>query len=307
MGVEQDGTVLVRAGVPDLGAGQINSLCQIAAEVLGVPLERVSVYATDSALTPLSGTSTATRQLYMSGNATLMAANAVRKVLVDRAAQYFEEEPDALDLADGRAFVKHDPAQALDLSQLAKVCASEGLSLANLAMFKAPFTDPIDPATGQGRVFPDFTFGAYGVEVAVDTETGEVTVLKAVTCCDVGRAINRAAAIGQLAGGGMQGLGYALMENLIVEQGVIKTPSFAEYLIPTSMDFPTTQVIVLESGTGVGPFGAKGIGEPALTPAAPAVASAVSDAIGVPIHELPITPERVLAALKKRDGLLRQR
>jgi CO/xanthine dehydrogenase Mo-binding subunit len=305
VGVEQDGTVLVRAGVPDLGAGQINSLCQIAAEVLGVPLERVSVYATDSALTPLSGTSTATRQLYMSGNATLMAANAVRKVLVDRAAQYFEEEPDALDLADGRAFVKHDPAQALELSQLAKVCASEGLSLANLAMFKAPFTDPIDPATGQGRVFPDFTFGAYGVEVAVDTETGEVTVLKAVTCCDVGRAINRAAAIGQLAGGGMQGLGYALMENLIVEQGVIKTPSFAEYLIPTSMDFPTTQVIVLESGTGVGPFGAKGIGEPALTPAAPAVASAVSDAIGVPIRELPITPERVLNALKERDSLLR--
>ncbi len=300
VGLEQDGTVLVRAGVPDLGAGQINSLCQIAAEVLGVPLERVSVYATDSALTPLSGTSTATRQLYMSGNATLMAANAVRKVLVERAAQYFEEDPDALDLADGKAFVKNDPAQALELSNLAKVCASEGLPLANLAMFRAPFSDPIDPATGQGRVFPDFTFGAYGVEVAVDTETGEVTVLKAVACHDVGRAINRAAAIGQLAGGGMQGLGYALMENLIVEQGVIKTPSFAEYLIPTSMDFPTTQVIMLESGTGVGPFGAKGIGEPSLTPAAPAVASAVSDAIGVPLRELPITPERVLAALKKR-------
>lgn len=303
VGVEQDGTVLVRAGVPDLGAGQINSLCQIAAEVLGVPLERVSVYATDSALTPLSGTSTATRQLYMSGNATLMAANAVRKVLVERAAQYFEEEPDALDLADGKVFVKHDPAQTLELSNLAKVCAGEGLPLANLAMFKAPFSDPIDPVTGQGRVFPDFTFGAYGVEVAVDTETGEVTVLKAVTCSDVGRAINRAAAIGQLAGGGMQGLGYALMENLIVEEGVIKTPSFAEYLIPTSMDFPTTEVIMLESGAGVGPFGAKGIGEPSLTPAAPAVASAVSDALGVPIHELPITPERVLAAIKsvKRD------
>jgi len=305
VGVEQDGTVLVRAGVPDLGAGQINSLCQIAAEVLGVPLERVSVYATDSALTPLSGTSTATRQLYMSGNATLMAASAVRKVLVDRAAKYLEEEPEKLDMADDKVFVSADPAQSVELSNLAKVCASEGLPLANLAMFKAPFTDPIDLATGQGRVFPDFTFGAYGVEVAVDTETGEVTVLQAVTCCDVGRAINRAAAIGQLAGGGMQGMGYALMEDLVVEKGVIKTPSLAEYLIPTSMDFPTTQVIVLESGTGVGPFGAKGIGEPALTPAAPAVASAVSAAIGVPIHELPITPERVLRALKQRDSLLR--
>jgi CO/xanthine dehydrogenase Mo-binding subunit len=298
VGLEQDGTVLVRAGVPDLGAGQINSLCQIAAEVLGVPLERVSVYATDSALTPLSGTSTATRQLYMSGNATLMAANAVRKVLVERASQYFEEEPDALDLTDGKVFVKTNPVQALELSQLARVCASEGLPLANLAMFKAPFTDPIDPETGQGRVWPDFTFGAYGVEVAVDTETGEITVLKAVACHDVGRAINPTAVIGQLAGGGMQGLGYALMEDFHLEEGFLKTPSLAEYLIPTSMDFPTTQVIMLESGTGLGPFGAKGIGEPSLTPAAAAVASAVSNAIGVPIRELPITPDRVLAALR---------
>ena len=95
----------------------------------------------------------------------------------------------------------------------------------------------------------------------------------------------------------MQGLGYALMENLIVKDGVIQTPSLSEYLIPTSMDFPTTTVIALESGTGVGPFGAKGIGEPSLTPAAPAVASAVADAIGVRIHELPLTPERVLAAI----------
>ncbi len=302
VGLEQDGTVVVRAGVPDLGAGQINSLCQIAAEVLGTPLDRISVYATDSATTPLSGTSTATRQLYMSGNATLMAAQAVRKVLVERAAQYFEEEPDALDLAEGKVFVKASPEQALELSQLAKVCASEGLPLANLAMFKAPFTGPIDPETGQGQVWPDFTFGAYGVEVAVDTETGEITLLKAVTCHDVGRAINRAAAVGQLAGGGMQGLGYALMEDFAVENGKVKTPSLAEYLIPTAVDFPTTNVILLESGTGVGPFGAKGIGEPSLTPAAPAVASAVSDALGVQIRELPLTPERVLRAIKARAG-----
>ncbi len=299
VGVELDGTVLVRAGVPDLGAGQINSLCQIAAEVLGVPLERVSAYATDSALTPLSGTSTATRQLYMSGNATLMAASAVRKVLLERAARHFEEAPEALDMADGKVFVKRDPSQAVELSALARVCASEGLPLANLALFKAPFTEPIDPETGQGRVFPDFTFGAYGVEVAVDTETGEITVLKAVACHDVGRAINRAAVEGQIAGGGMQGLGYALMENLIVEQGVIKTPSLAEYLIPTSMDFPTTRVIMLESETGVGPFGAKGIGEPSFTPAPAAVASAVADALGIPFHSLPITPERVLEALDR--------
>ncbi len=305
VGVELDGTVTVRAGVPDLGAGQANSLCQIVAEVLGVPLERVSIYCTDSATTPLSGTSTATRQLYMSGNAALLAATHVRKALLDRASKYLEEEIDNLDMADGKVLIKNDPSQSIDLADLAKVCAAEGIPLANLAMFKAPFKDPINLETGQGDVFPDFTFGAYAVEVAVDTETGQVTVLKAAACHDVGRAINRAAVEGQIAGGGMQGLGYALMENLIVKDGVIQTPSLSEYLIPTSRDFPTTQVIILESGTGVGPFGAKGIGEPSLTPAAPAVASAVADAIGVPIHELPLTPERVLEAIDqsvKRDA-----
>ncbi|MBA4421119.1 MAG: xanthine dehydrogenase [Anaerolinea sp.] len=303
VGLELDSTVTVRAGVPDLGAGQANSLCQIAAEALGVPLERVTIYSTDSALTPLSGTSTATRQLYMSGNATLMAANTVRKVLLSRASKYFEEEIEALDIADGKAFIKNDPSQTLDLVDLAKMCASEGIHLSNLALFKAPFTDPINPETGQGQVWPDFTFGSFAVEVAVDTETGEVTILKAAACHDIGRAINWASAEGQIIGGGMQGLGYSLMENMVVKEGVIQTPSLSEYLIPTSMDYPDIQAIILESGTGVGPYGAKGIGEPSLTPAAPAVASAIANAIGVSIHEIPITPEKVLAALDQSNKL----
>jgi CO/xanthine dehydrogenase Mo-binding subunit len=207
-------------------------------------------------------------------------------------------------MADGRVFVKTDESKFIELADLAKICAAGGTHLANLAMFKAPFCDPLNPETGQGPVFPDFTFGSYAVEVAVDTETGQVSVLKAAAAHDIGRAINRAAVEGQIAGGGMQGLGYALMEDLIVKEGVIQTPSLSEYLIPTAKDFPTTTVFALESGTGVGPFGAKGIGEPALTPAGPAVASAVADAIGVHIHELPLTPERVLAAIDKR-GLSR--
>jgi len=299
VGLELDGTITVRAGVPDIGAGQANSLCQIAAEVLGVPLERVSIYCTDSALTPLSGTSTATRQLYMSGNATLVAANQVRQVVLDRASKHFEEEIENLDMHNSQVFVKSDPSQYMDLPDLIKICAAEGLHLSNLGIFRAPFTDPINMETGQGQVFPDFTFGSFAVEVAVDTETGEVSLLKAVACHDVGRAINWAAAEGQIIGGGVQGLGYAMMEDLIVKEGVIRTPSLSEYLIPTSMDFPSVQAILLESGTGVGPFGAKGIGEPSLTPAGPAVASAVANAIGVPMHELPITPEKVLAGLDR--------
>ncbi len=303
VGLELDGTVVIRCGAPDLGGGQVNSLCQIASEILGVPLEDITIYSTDSALTPLAGTTTATRQLYMSGNAVFQAASAVRQVLLDRASKHFEEEPCDLDMADGKVFIKSDPENALPLSELAAMCAAEGLPLSNLALFKAPFSEKLDPMNLQGDVFPDFTFGAQAVEVAVDTETGEITVLKSVACHDVGRAINPTAVVGQIQGGSAQGLGYALMEEVIVKDGVIQTPSFSEYLIPTSRDIPTTKAIILESGTGVGPFGAKGIGEPALTPAAPAVANAVANAIGARIHELPLTPEKVLAALDRvRSG-----
>jgi xanthine dehydrogenase molybdenum-binding subunit len=306
VGIEMDGTVVIRCGVPDIGAGQSNSLCQITAELLGVPLNRVTIYATDSALTPLAGTSTATRQLYMSGNAVTMAANVVRKSLVDRAAQEFGVPADSVDLADSRAFVANNPEQSIEIPVLVGKCAAEGLPLAHLSQFNAPFTEGIDPETGQGDIWPDFTFGAQAVEVAVDLETGQIELLKSAACHDVGRAINEAAVIGQIAGGSHQGLGYALMEDYIMKDGMPKTVSFADYLIPTAVDFPTTDVIVLESGTGVGPFGAKGIGEPALTPAAPAVANAVADALGVRIAELPLTPQRVLAAIDdaRKKGIL---
>ena len=300
VGIEQDGTVVVRCGAPDLGAGQANSLCQIAAEVLGVPLEDVTVYNSDSALTPLAGTTTATRQLFMSGNATLKAARMVREVLVERAAQHFGVAPEAVDLAERVAFVKDDPDRTLPLSDLAKMCAADGMKLQHLALFTAPFTDQLDPDDLQGDLFPDFTFSAHAVEVAVDTGTGEITVLKSVGCHDVGRAINPTAVEGQIQGGSAQGIGWALMEEVQVDEGVTQTPSFSEYLIPTAKDLPRTEAIILESGTGVGPFGAKGIGEPSLTPAAPAVANAVADAIGVRVYDLPITPEKVLEALDRK-------
>jgi len=263
VGLELDGTVTIRSGVPDIGAGQASSLCQIASELLGVPLDRVSVYTTDSAVTPLAGTSTATRQLYMSGNAVYKAASAVRKNLINRAAVHFKVDPSSVDLADGEAFVKGDRSRSMKLSDLAAACAADGIALSNLALFTAPFTDGIDPETGQGDIWPDFTFGAHAVEVAVDVETGEVEILKSVACHDVGRAINPAAVRGQIIGG--------------------------------------SEAIILESGSGIGPFGAKGIGEPSLTPAAPAVANAVADAIGIRIREVPLTPERVLAALKRKE------
>ncbi len=299
VGVEVDGTVVVRSGVTDIGAGQISALGQIAAELLGVSLHDVVIYNSDSATTPLAGTTTATRGLYMTGNAVRLAATAVRERLLARAAKALEAEPGELDLGDSRAFVVERPESFITLKELAALCASEGVRRSQLAMFRAPFGDQLDPETGRGKVHPDYAYGAHAAEVAVDTETGEVTVLKSVGAHDVGQAINPAAVAGQIEGGALMGQGYALSEELRYEQGRLLSPSFSEYLIPTAMDVPEIKSIILESRSGLGPFGAKGIGEPALTPVAPAIANAVAAAIGVRVYDLPITPEKIVQALKR--------
>jgi len=299
--VEMDGSVTVRAGVQDIGGGQSSSLCQIAAEVLGVPLEDIKVYFGDTALTPLAGTTTATRQLYMSGNATLMAAKEVRQTLLRKAGELLELDPERLDLVDREVVDKDGSGKMLSLTEVVKACASDGLPLYHVALFRAPFRTLTQFKQIEGQVFPDFTYGTHAVEVAVDEETGKVKVLKLVASYDVGRAINRLSVEGQLEGGAIYGMGYGLTEEVVVEKGQIKTPSFSEYLVPTSMDVPEVETIVVESGDGVGPFGAKGVGEPSVNSIAPAIANAVYDAVGVRIRDLPLTPEKVLKAIQQKE------
>ena len=298
VGVEMDGTVIVRSGVTDIGAGQVSALGQIAVEVLGVTLDNVVIYNSDTAVTPLAGTTTATRGLYMTGNAAKMAAEAVRERLVARAARQFGVQPDEVDMAFNNVFVTDDPDTSMPFVELVRICAAEGIHRSELAMFRAPFSDFLDPETGQGQAHPDYTYGAHAVEVSVDTDTGEVRVLKSIAAHDIGQCINPAAVEGQIEGGAQNGQGYALSEEMLYHEGRLITPSFSEYLMPTSMDMPKVQCILLESRSGIGPFGAKGIGEPAMTPVAPAIANAVADAIGVRVHEMPITPERIVKALR---------
>lgn len=298
VGAEMDGTVIVRSGVTDIGAGQASALGQIAAELLGVTLDNVVVYNSDSAVTPLAGTTTATRALYMTGNAARLAAEAVRGRLIARAAQEFGVAPEKVDLAFNKAFVIDEPNHALPFKELIAICASEGVHRSELSIFRAPFTDMLDPETGQGQAHPDYAYGAHAIEVAVDIETGEVAILKSIAAHDVGQCINRAAVEGQIQGGAQNGQGYALSEELLFRDGKLITPSFAEYLTPTAMDVPNVECIIFESRSGLGPFGAKGVGEPAMTPVAPAIANAVADAIGVRVFEMPITPERVIDALE---------
>ena len=152
---------------------------------------------------------------------------------------------------------------------------------------------------GQGASFPDYTYGTHAAEVEVDTETGEVVVLKYAACHDVGRAINPMRVEGQIQGGAMQGLGYALMEEIVVDQGKMASTLFADYLIPSSDDMPDVMVDVLESGEGKGPFNAHGIGEPPIGNSAPTIANAVCDAVGVRPTQLPITSERVLPMARR--------
>ncbi len=303
VGVELDGTVIVRSGVADIGGGQVSSLGHIAAEVFGVTLDDVVIYKSDSAVTPLAGRTAATRTLSMTGNATKKAADAVRGRLVDRAAFAFGVKADAVAMSGGRVFVRMNPDLSMSFKELITLCASDGIHRSELSEYSPTTSDQLDPETGQGQAHPDYTYGAHAIEVSVDTETGEVRVLKSIAAHDVGQCINRASVEGQIEGGVQNGQGFALSEEVLYQEGKLVTPSLSEYLMPTSMDMPKVECIILESRSGFGPFGAKGIGEPAITPVAPAIANAIANAIGVRVFEMPITPERIVDALKSDNSV----
>jgi CO/xanthine dehydrogenase Mo-binding subunit len=299
IGLEQDGTMVVRAGVTDLGAGQAASLAQVAGEVLGVTVDRTSVHIGDTALTPLTGGTFATRQLYMSGNATLKVARLLRERLAPVAARLLDAPADALEFAGNRVAVRAGDGRSVTIGELARAAEAEGVMPYCHDTFSAE-TGSFDPKTGRGRTFPDTTHGAHAAEVEVDEATGEVRVLQYVACHDVGRAIDMQRVEGQIQGAVAQGIGYALSESIDVEDGVNLSTLFADYLIPTALDVPDIRAIGLELHPGKGPFGARGIGEPPIGPPAATLASAIEDAIGVRLCELPMTPERVLEAL---DGI----
>jgi xanthine dehydrogenase molybdenum-binding subunit len=154
----------------------------------------------------------------------------------------------------------------------------------------------------KGNLSKAYSYGAHGVEVQVDKETGKVKILKYVAAHDVGRAINPMLLEGQVYGGTAMGVGYALTERLILEKGEVMNPNFRDYKMLTAKDVIPIEAVIIETNDEAGPFGAKGIGEPGLVPSAPAIANAIYDAIGVRIKELPMTPERVLKAIKEKKG-----
>ncbi len=292
-----DGTVILQTGCADIGQGSKTALAQIAAEQLGVHVDDVRVISADTAITPDAGATSASRQTYISGNAVKMAAAAAGEILLEQAVEMLGAPLDHLELAEGAVCLKTDHNVKVPLLDVLAKCKQKGIVVLGSGSFN-PETTGLDEVTGQGIPYATYAFATQWAEVEVDTATGQVQVLKIVAAHDVGRAINPLAVEGQIEGGCAMGLGYALMEEVVTANGVIANPKLSSYIIPTSCDCPEVETIIVEAAENTGPFGAKGVGEPSLIPTAPAIANAVSNALGIRFYDLPITPEKILNALK---------
>ncbi|PKK40505.1 Xanthine dehydrogenase, molybdenum binding subunit [Clostridiaceae bacterium JG1575] len=294
----------------ECGQGSDTALRQILAEGLHCPLSSIDAVTSNTSVTTDSGTAAASRQTYNTGNAIRRAAHKMHSKLHQAAQKALELNSDiALVFDASGVHLSYDESKALSWQALAKAYYSEAPE-EGLLRTKATFTaqtTSMDPATGQGNPYWPYTFGACGVEVSVDTSTGRVRVLDAISAQDVGRAINPALVEGQMDGGFAMGMGYALMEDLGLVQGRIKNNSFTGYIIPTAMDMPPLKKVILEDPEVTGPYGAKGIGEPVMTYVAPAILNAINDAVGIVIQKLPAAPHEVLAALQRKKEAAKRR
>lgn len=299
--VNEDGSVTLITGTVETGQGSLTVLAQIAAEEMGVTQERVHVVSGDTDVTPMDTGPIASRTTYITGNAIRVAARKAKEVLYDAAAELLKVKPGQMEARDGRIQVIGYPPCGLDIGKVARHAqVVRGEVPLGTGSWNPP-TVPVDAETGQGKPFATYVYATQMAEVEVDDETGEITVLRVAAAHDCGTPINPMLAEGQVEGGISMGIGLALSEKMIFEDGAQMNPGFRDYMLPTTMDMPEMTVTFVDSFDPTGPFGAKGLGEPTLVPTAPAILNAIYDAVGVRIRSLPATPEKVLAALHSKD------
>ncbi len=296
----EDGTAIVRCGAADIGQGSDTALKQIAAHTLGIIPERVTMISNDTMVAPESGVTSASRQTYVSGNAIRLASEQARDFLLKEAAEVLGCGVVDLESRDGSIFAKERPDLNVSIEEVSARLRAKGVLVAGVGTFTPLTPEALDPETGLGVPYGAYSYATQIAEVEVDTETGEVTVISVTAAQDVGRAINPASIEGQIEGGVGQGVGYALMEEVVLKDGVIVNPSFSNLLIPTALDVPRIDSIVVEVPEPTGPFGAKGTGEPPTCPTAAAIINAIYDAVGVQMTSTPVTAEKVYMALKKK-------
>lgn len=284
--INTDGSMLVQLGSTDI-TGTNTVMAMIAAETFGMPVEQVKIQTADTDTAPYAGMSGGSKVTYTVGPAVQRAAEAARQQVLAIAASELEASPDDLEVANGRVTVKGAP--------------DRGLGIGEIAQKSMTFGGKYEPVYGIGKsAMSDRAPGFSGqiAEVSVDPETGQVTVERFVTIQDVGRALNPAMVEGQMIGGTVQSIGFALYEEIEYgEDGQLLSSTLMDYAVPKSVQVPPIETIILEIPARSGPFGAKGIGEPPIIPAPAAIANAVADATGTRVTEIPLTPERVVRAL----------
>jgi len=291
MEVDPNGEVRLFTGAADIGQGSDTVLLQIASEATGIPLKEIRLIRSDTALTTDAGATSASRQTYISGNAILNAIKNLKQEAVKEASELLSIDEKDLFFEEGKIKSRTCLITSIPVKEVAKRCRR---ILRGEGSFD-PETTRLDPETGQGAPYATYAFATHLAEVEVDTETGRVKVNRVIASHDVGKAIHPKNVVGQIMGGVAMGTGFALMEEFVPDE----TTSFVNYLIPTSKDVPEVIPIVVEDEEPTGPFGAKGVGEPALIPSAPAILNAIANAIGQRIYHLPANLERVLEAVQR--------
>jgi len=298
--LEADGRFLVRHGATDMGQGVNEVMATIVARVMKVPLKLVRVHTADTRYDPPGGMTTASRQTFISGNAALRASQELRQQLWAVVSTEFGVPEADLIIQDGTFVDRRNGRSCIRLVDLAQ----GGQRFECEVVYDAPRTQPpakhivAYPAPGEAPLHFAYDFGAQAAMVAVNPENGVVRVLKIIAAHDVGKAILPRNVIGQIEGAVIQGVGYALSETFPYENGRPRLSRFKDLGLLRFRDLPQIEPIIIEDPHPLGPFGAKGVGELTITPTAPAIASAIHDAVGVWVDELPVRPEKLLAALR---------
>lgn len=292
--VTEEGRVVVRIGGSEVGQGLVGIAAQIAAEVLGVPYDRVELAVGDTQRTLDGGPTVASRQTFITGNAVRFAAQGLREELAGTVAQALKVSPDELIFAEGQ--IMAPDGRSIPFEEAILRAGQEGRDLSSDYVYKPPATTPL------GEPGDDHFAYGYATQAAlveVDTKTGGVEVVKVIAAHDVGRAVNPLAIAGQLQGGVAMGMGFALSEELQVEEAFIRNANLARYKIPRVKQMPEVVPIIVEERTAEGPFGAKGVGEITSIPTAPAIINAIYHACGIRVLTLPATPDRLLSVLQR--------
>jgi 4-hydroxybenzoyl-CoA reductase subunit alpha len=297
--VDRGGGVIVSCGAIDIGQGSDSVLAGVVAEVLGLDPGEISLVTADTDLTPIDLGSYSSRVTFMAGNAAVEAARKMRDLLVAAVSEHLEVEPDNLRIGDHRIFDEADPGRGVPFAEAAALAEVMFGTLTTVGSYRPPKLAGPFKGSGVGPS-PAYSFSAAVVEVRVDEGTGNVVVERVWIAHDIGRAINETLVIGQIEGSVYMALGEALMEEQTFRKGLHKIPSMLEYKSPTFLEMPPVETMLVNTDDPEGPFGAKEAGQGPLLPVIPALANAVSDAVGVRIDEIPISPDKILAALEAR-------